>query len=173
MAVAAVSGSFLVSVWTISAGDAMKAISYEFLDWVRATVVGGAAGVLGPELVFDEREKGFAQHIQKSVNSGLGCCVVVSLADLRQVGSGPDDTQYRVEVYVSVLRNAGLAAEVDSVLLAEHLFRLFAGAAFEPMPCGLPVTVQAGSLTHQVNGLKFIHTFEVSYLTTIISENYV
>ncbi len=153
----------------------MEAISYEFLDWVRATVVEGAAGVLGPELVFDEREKGFAQHIQKSVNSGLGCCVVVSLADLRQVGSGPDDTQYRVEVNVSVLRNAGLATEVDSVLLAEHLFRLFSGAVFEPMPCGLPVTVtvKAGSLTHQVTGLKFIHTFEVSYLTTIISENYV
>lgn len=146
----------------------MEAISYEFLDWVRATVVEGAAGVLGPELVFDEREKGLQQHVRKSVNSGLGCCAVVSLANLRQVGNGPDDTQYRVEVNVAVLRNAGLSAEVDSVLLAEHLFRRFAGAVFQVMPTGLPVTVQAGSLTHQVNGVKLIHTFEVSYLTTII-----
>lgn len=145
----------------------MKAISYEFLDWVRATVVGGAAGVLVPELVFDEREKGLAQHVQKSVNSGLGCCAVVSLANLRQEGSSPDDTMYRVEVNVAVLRNAGLAQEVDSVLLSEHLFRLFAGAAFKALPCGLPVTVRAASLVHQVTGLKFIHTFEVSYLTSI------
>lgn len=145
----------------------MKAISYEFLDWVRATVVEGAAGVLPPELVFDEREKGLAQHVQKSVNSGLGCCAVVSLANLRQEGSSPDDTQYRVEVNVAVLRNAGLAQEVDSVLLAEHLFRLFAGAAFKALPSGLPVTVRAASLVHQVNGTRLIHTFEVSYLTSI------
>ena len=146
----------------------MEAISYEFLDWVRATVVEGAAGVLGSELVFDEREKGLRQHVQKSVNTGLGCCAVVSLANLRQVGNGPDDTQYRVEVNVAVLRNAGVAAEVDSVLLSEHLFRRFSGAAFKTLPTGLPVTVAAGRLTHQVDGLRLIHTFEVSYLTTII-----
>jgi hypothetical protein len=65
----------------------MKAISYSFCDWVLARIKQHLGGQMSEELVLDERKGDLAKSINKSVNSGLGSCVVVGLGNITPQGS--------------------------------------------------------------------------------------
>lgn len=141
----------------------MEAISYRFLDWVRRAMVEHSEGKLDAGAVFDERELDLVQNVKLAVNKGLGLAVVLSLPSLRQVGDEPGETQYSVSTEVIVFHNKGLSKEVDSVLLTEHWFRIFAGARFDTPSRYIPANVRVDGLQHDVNGLKQTHTFTISY----------
>ena len=146
----------------------MIGISTAFCDWLKSRLVSLSNGVLTPELVYDERHTNLGTAIKKAVNGGLGCCVVMSTPSLRQSdGSSPDDTRYTVSVEVAIMHNAALSADIDSVLLSEHIFRELAATHFELRP-EFPPNVRAESLTHTLNNTtKWLHQFTINYITRI------
>lgn len=143
----------------------MKAISYSFCDWVLARIKQHLGGQMSEELVLDERKGDLAKSINKSVNSGLGACVVVGVGNITPQGSGADDTQCEVSVNIAVMHNSVLKPAFDSRLFAEHLYSKFAGAEYEIPPCRA-VNVRAGTLSTEGNDKK-MHMFTVSYLKTL------
>lgn len=145
----------------------MEAISYRFLDWVAARVVQHSEGLLTADAVFDERAQDLGQNVRMAVQKGLGLAVVLSLPVLRHVGEEAAETQYDVSVEVWIFHNKGLSANVDSVLLTEHLFRAFAGAEFALPNSELCANVEADGLQHDVQGVKQTHYFTINYTETI------
>jgi hypothetical protein len=145
----------------------VKGISTAFCDWLKTRLVALSDGVLSNELVYDERHTNLGTAIKKAVNGGLGCCVVMSTPSLRQAdGSSPDDTRYTVSVEVAIMHNAALSADIDSVLLSEHIFLELAATHFE-LRTEFPPNVRAESLTHTLNTTKWLHQFTINYITRI------
>jgi hypothetical protein len=145
----------------------VKGISTAFCDWLKTRLVALSDGVLSNELVYDERHTNLGTAIKKSVNGGLGCCVVMSTPSLRQAdGSSPDDTRYTVSVEVAILHNAALSADINSVLLSEHIFRELAATHFD-LRSEFPPNVRAESLTHTLNTTKWLHQITITYTLTI------
>lgn len=145
----------------------MEAISYRFLDWARERVVEHCEGLVEEAAVFDEREQDLVGGIKLAVQKGLGLAVVLTLPGLRLVGDEPSETQYEVTAEVWVFHNKGLSAEVDGVLLSEHLFRAFAGARFALPDRLVAANVMADGLRHEVSGPKQTHYFTISYREVI------
>lgn len=141
----------------------MEAISYKFLDWAKGRIVEQSEQLIEADAVFDEREQDLGSNIKLSVMKGLGIAVVLSLPDLNMVGDEPGDTLCNVSSEVWIFHNKGMSPEVDSVLLAEHLFRHFAGAKFELPNSHLRANVSADDLHHDVSGTKQTHYFKISY----------
>lgn len=145
----------------------MKGISTDFCDWLKARLVEYSDGVLAADNVYDERFVNLEMVIKQAVNSGLGCCVVMSTPSLRQAdGNSPDDTRYAASVEVAIMHNAALSPEVDSVTLSESIFRRLAAAHFELRP-EFPPNVRAESLQHTLNKAKWLHQFTITYTLTI------
>lgn len=145
----------------------MEAISYRFLDWARERIVEHCEGTIEPEAVFDEREQDLVGSIKLAVQKGLGLAVVLTLPGLQLVGDEPSETQYEVTAEVWLFHNKGLSADVDGVLLSEHLFRAFAGAQFGLPDRFIAANVMADGLRHEVAGIKQTHYFTISYREVI------
>lgn len=144
----------------------MKAISYDFCDWVIKRIKANLEGQLPEELVLDERKGNLRQSIVKAVNKGIGACVVVGVGSIAPQGGYADDTQCEVAVNIAVMHNANLKQGFDSRLFAENLYSKFAGAEYE-IPPSRAVNVKAGTLsTDEAQGGK-MHMFIVSYLKTL------
>ena len=143
----------------------MKAISYDFCDWVIERIKRNLAEQLPEEVVLDERKSDLAQGISKAVNSSLAACVVVGVGSIVPQGRNADDTQCEVEVNIAVLHNAKMKPEFDSRLFTEHLYRKFAGAEYERPP-RLCANVRCGKLDTNGDDKK-MHMFTVSYYKTL------
>lgn len=139
-------------------------VTQRFLDWAKAR----AAELLAPELtadtVLDERELDLGQLIAQRVNEGLGCCVVLRLPALNHDGSThPDNVQQTLSVDIALLHNAVLAPEVDSLQLAERLYRGFSGADFELNYVGHCANVRATGFRGSVARGKKTYTFTIYF----------
>lgn len=145
----------------------MEAISYRFLDWARERIVDHCEGLIGSDAVFDEREQDLVGSIKVAVQKGLGLAVVLTLPGLQLVGDEPGETQYEVTAEVWIFHNKGLSADVDGVLLSEHLFRAFAGGRFGLPDRFIAPNVMADGLRHEVAGVKQTHYFTISYREVI------
>lgn len=146
----------------------MQPITKRFADWVVARVRAAIPEEWRADVpVYDERELDLAQRINEAVNGGCGACWAVSMPTLRQEGdSAPGNTQYRVQVEIGLTHNAGLKSELDSLALAETVFRAFVGAEFDAGGF-LAYDVGADSLMSDANGMKLTHVFSVHYILTI------
>lgn len=143
----------------------MKAISYDFCDWVIRRIKANLEGQLPEELVLDERKGNLRQSIVKAVNKGIGACVVVGVGGIAPQGGFADDTQCEVTVNIAVLHNSTMKPAFDSRLFAENLYRKFAGAEYEQPPV-LRANVKVGRFETQ-GGDNKMHIFDVSYLKTL------
>ena len=145
----------------------MKGISAEFCDWLKSRLVEYSEGVLAADNVYDERHTNLGMAIKQAVNSGLGCCVVMSTPSLRQAdGNRADDTRYTASIEVAIMHNAALSPEVDSVTLSESIFRRLAATHFALRP-EFPPNVRAESLQHTLNTTKWMHQFVITYTLII------
>ena len=129
----------------------MKAISYDFCDWVIKRIKANLEGQLPEELVLDERKGNLGQSIVKAVNKGIGACVVVGVGGIAPQGGFADDTQCEVTVNIAVLHNSNMKPAFDS--------------EYEQPPV-LRANVKAGRFETQGEDKK-MHIFEVSYLKTL------
>lgn len=143
----------------------MKAISYDFCDWVIKRINANLEGQLPEELVIDERKGNLRQNLMKAVNKGIGACVVVGVGEITPQGGFADDTQCEVTVNIAVFHNSNMRSAFDSRLFAENLYRKFAGAEYEQPPV-LRANVKAGHFETQGEDKK-MHIFNVSFLKTL------
>lgn len=146
----------------------MNAISSKFADWVVQRITHAIPAEWRESVpVYNERELNFDQHIQQSVNKGLGACFAVSLPRISKEGdNSPGNTQYRLQLEVGLTHNAGLSPALNSQELAEVVFRAFVGAEYYSGGI-LAYDVAADNLTGTSTGVSQTHVFSVYFILTL------
>lgn len=105
--------------------------SYPFLDWIRDTILNSSEGLITPANLFDERDIDLQKRVEKAIQSALGFCATVSLANIsRTETASPDDTIHRMTCAVIIAR--GSLCKQDITPLAESLFMRFCAGYWKP-----------------------------------------